>query len=339
MAATYDPFIGEPETVRSRVRNRLPETTPSVALVVTRSGRPSRVLRPPDKLTLGEGLWGSVVSIQRIDVSPRRLEFSASLPSADHIYDFIADIWVICEVDDPGELVRRGIHDALEWMQRPVTRALREVSARFQIHDPMAAERAISKEMADHRVLKDVRPFVLTGCGAQLTLDSATRDHVRRLQEDSREHERTMKRIEMEGEEGHARQSMTHKQERQRVRHDGELATTAMQTWEPILGDSPLARLLAVKLGRSPEQINDAVELLQQNEAAQFERFLATIRELEKSDLVEDAHLDKIANELLSGITRYLASPTIAGGTGPLKLDASAPGPIAETDDDEIDLT
>lgn len=365
MAATYDPFVGGPETVRSGVRNRLPDTTPGVALVVGRSGRPPRVLRPPEKLTLGEARWGSIVSIQRIDVSTHRLEFTTSLPSADQVYEFTADVWVTCEVSDPGEVVSRGIHDALEWVRGPVIRVLRAASARFDVHDPMAAEHAIAAAVADDPALKSIPPFVLTGCGAQLKLDSATRDHVRGLREDSRDHERAMQVAELQSELQRKqaeldhlkrladldrelavetktadlnaeRQRLTHEYELRRVNNDGELAAAATRHWGPILGDSAQARLLAVRVGYSREEINSVIESLQRSDDAKLAKAIATVVELVNKDALESAQLDDLINDMLKPyITRHFAAPAIAGEPEPPELDASPSPSTAETDDDE----
>src|SRR5215831_2947836 len=124
---TYDPYEELPRPATG-IFSGLPSAAPGTVLVVDRAGHPLRtLLTHSDRLTAGEVRFGQVRTLYWVDVTEHSLELNATFPCQDDVGGFQADVRLICRVDDPESIVRRGIHDVSAVVVPAISETLKRV--------------------------------------------------------------------------------------------------------------------------------------------------------------------------------------------------------------------
>jgi hypothetical protein len=218
---TYIPYEELPRP-SGTLFSGLPSAAPGTVLVVDRVGQPLRaLLTHSDRLTAGESRWGRIRTLYRVDVNEYPIEFSQVFPCKDDNGGFQAGVRLMCRVEEPESIVRRGLRDAERVLVPPISETIRRVCRRYEAEDLADAE---EEALAAVRNIENGRrhdpAFRITQVAIELALDPAAAAFVEQLKEDRRTSakQRSQARIEQERAEHEARLA------REQAGHDALLA-------------------------------------------------------------------------------------------------------------------
>jgi hypothetical protein len=217
---TYDPYaeISRPDT---GFFVGLPSAPPGTVLVVDREGHPLRtLLSHSDRLTAGESRFGRIRTLYKVDVREQALEFKQTFPCADDIGGFHAEVQLICRVEKPDHVVRRGIHDVATVLVPLVEETLGHACRNHAAEEHLAAEEDALRAV---RMLENAQrhdgAFRITQITLKLRPDEAAAEFIRRI----KQHKRTSATQEGEARLEAERASQQASKERTQAAHEALL--------------------------------------------------------------------------------------------------------------------
>lgn len=184
---TYDPYE-ELQRPITGFFSGLPTAAPGTVLVVDREGHPLRTLQAhSDRLTPGEVRFGRIRTLYRVNVREHSLEFSQTFPCRDDVGGFQANVRLICRVEEPESVVRRGIHDVSAVLVPAISETLKRVCRRHEAEQHAEAEEAALAAVREvETTTRHDRAFRITQVSLDLQLDRAAAEFVRQLKADWR---------------------------------------------------------------------------------------------------------------------------------------------------------
>ncbi len=290
------PIFVKESVPRLGLFKRRPSPELDVALVLYREGHPIITLRPGDRLTAGEAVYGKYQTVYKVDVSEHSFSFQCALPCEGDAFEFQADVHVVYTVSNPAAIVERNITDARGALEPLIMRALRATSRKFGVEQSAKAERALMRaiEGEDYDVGLKVKRFVV-----KLQPDSAAREHIRRLEETKRRTEREKADIERLKEVEVAQAALD--KERREFQKDKavwelEEKQRLMQFYNTVIEQ---LQLPVLQLANNPDDVPTVVKMQQEQQQAEFERQLKLLRTLVEEDILEAHQLEEATKHML----------------------------------------
>ncbi|MFD9425418.1 MULTISPECIES: hypothetical protein [unclassified Streptomyces] len=142
---TYNPVLDNQPVPRWRLMNPLRPPVPGRALVLVPDEGHALTILPGEEIPAAR--FGSYQSVYTVDISEHRLVLDIPLLSRDPSFSFRGRVDLVCRVDDPAEVVRRGIRDMSGALHGALRKMLREVSREYDIAEFHDAERALNASL------------------------------------------------------------------------------------------------------------------------------------------------------------------------------------------------
>lgn len=291
MTNSFNPILGKEDIPRLRLFRPRPTPEPGVALVFFQPGQPLVTLWPGQRLTAGEVSWGNFKAIYKVDVTERALQFNCTLPCESDAFDFRANVQATIVVSEPAKIIDRNMTDAVSVLQPLLMSTMRRVSRRHDVDDSAAAEREIIEAILAEKydVGLALKRFVV-----ELSLEQDARDHIRSLRQIDRSSERELKEA--------ALQQQRQAQEMERVR-------ARMEFYGPLIEQGQW-QMLALHLANRPEDVQGVLQHLQQQQQADREMQIQTLKLMLDADAIEGFQIEEASKGVLARFVEGLEATT-----------------------------
>ncbi len=283
----FNPILTKEEFPKVNLFKPRPSGEPGIALVLYRDNGVSLALQPGHSLTAGDIAWGKYKGFYRVDVAEHSYEFQVNLPCEKDAFNFDAKINVTYRVTEPATVVDKQIKDPESILKSHIVESMRSISRKYTTQQSEDAERKINMSFSRGLLISGI---TITKIVSDLSLDSAARDHLRKLQEidndkilQSKEHELNIMKDQFDI-------------ERQKIK---------MDFYGPLLQQGQW-QMLALHLARNPDDVATVAQLVNQQRKLEFDNQIQTLKALLDGDVIEGFQVEGIAKQVLQRLVDNL---------------------------------
>lgn len=270
------------ETPQLRLFRPRPTPEPGIALVLFREGQPLITLWPGDRLTSGEVSWGNYKTLYKVDITEHSFSFNCMLPCQGEAFEFRAQVDVTYSVENPSLIVERNITDARIVLEPLIVDTMREVSRKYDVEQSAEAEKSIKEQVLEesrkyNTGLKILRFMV------KLSLEEATRNHIRKIKDIERTKESELKQAELE---------------KQRIELEVERTKMRLEFYLPLIKEGQW-QLLALQLANHPDDVVAVAQMIRQHRQADMENQLKALKIMLEEDVIEGFQMEEAGKRVL----------------------------------------
>lgn len=147
MTTTYDPILEIRDLSRWQVFAPIASPQAGTALVLEAPGHEPLAIYPHERVPSPR--LGNYRKAITVDLSQYGLQLNEELPSADRSFIHMCSLTFTCRVEDPVEIVRRGIRDMTDSVRIPLVRIMRAVARSYDISQSNEAEAALNEALEE----------------------------------------------------------------------------------------------------------------------------------------------------------------------------------------------
>jgi hypothetical protein len=251
-----------------------------------------------------------------IDLARHSVRYDFSLPASEEAFRFQTVMYLTWSVHDPVRIARLGVRDAKADFWPFLGRRLRTLSRRFSIEDSALAEAELNNDLKAAPFILDSGIAVLA-CSVHIGLDDRARDHVAARTEHRWTRERELAEHELRLlRDQHAAEmaELRHRIERQTEAHQLELKRLRMGFYREALDHGGVGYVI-LQLIEHPEDITGVVAMLEKRDDDSYRKAREVIKELNGTELYNQADLDPIRQQALRRLCELLG-PGVSGSGG-----------------------
>jgi hypothetical protein len=280
MVDKHNPIISSEKTSNWHLFRPRPTPKPGVALVLFQEGKPLVTLLPGDQLTTGQIRWSDYKLVYEVNIAQRMFDFVSALPCRNGAFDFQAEVYVTYAVDNPAAVVMRNITDAQAALKPLILNTMRSVSRGYEVTESGTAEKAIVEAVQRQNYgigLKLVHFMVRLG-----------------LEEDARVHFRKIEQFELDKQH----QDMDAMLEENREKAELEQMKRKIDFYASLIKGGRW-QLSALQLIKHPEDVQAALQTLDQERQADLERCMTVLKLLLEKDATDSPEIKDALERIL----------------------------------------
>jgi len=145
---SYNPVLRTEAIVKRGLGTPRPRSPVGVAHVLYGPGTQALVLQHGRRLKLSDSMLGRYTQAFHVDLSMKRLEWTADLPCRGDAYNFKGTFEMTCWVSDPAMVVRQNIQDAGAILWSAVKSRAWAISRKHDLIQTAKAEASIATALA-----------------------------------------------------------------------------------------------------------------------------------------------------------------------------------------------
>ncbi len=273
MSAAHNPILSKKEFSFFDLFAPRPRPEPGIAIVLYRSNGETLTLMPGQhRLTAAELAWGQYKGFYKIDIAQRDFKFAVDLPCNNDAFFFRAEVLVVYQIADPAEIVRKQIKHVQAVLQPEIISRMRVMSRKYSATQSQEAERDINRYFKSGLKINGIFAKRII---ANLALEAASREHIRTLEALKQQQEENI---------------LSLKIKKIKIEFYNELIKQGQ--W----------KILALHLAEHPNEVDIVAQRLMEMRLSELNHHRELLKSLFDEDLVEEFHIDKIRNRLLSVI-------------------------------------